>query len=66
MDLSSFNTDDIFILYPKMFHYHAFGEEVHPHLRTLVTKLNELVPLAYQDVTFDQWEQGKELDKIAS
>ena len=66
MDMSAFNTGDIFVLEPRMFHYHAFGEEVHPHLRTLVTKLNESKPLAYQDIKFDRWELGKELDKIAS
>jgi len=66
MDLSSFDENDIFVLSPIMFHCHAFGEEVSPHLRTLVNRQNVPHTLAYQDITFDQWEQGKKLHKIAS
>ena len=44
---------------------HAFGEEVAPHLRTIVTRLNEDETLAFQDVTYDQWDQGAELNKSA-
>lgn len=64
MDMSNGHADDIFVLHPALIHSHAFGEEVSPHLRTLVTKIDETETLAFQDVTFDQWERGKELDNI--
>ena len=66
IDMSSFSEEDEFILYPVMIHRHAFGEEVTPHLRTRAIKLNESKTLAFQDVTYEQWEQGKEVQKIAS
>lgn len=58
-DMSAFNPDDNFVLTPVMIHEHAFGEPIEPHLRTLVTKLGSGIPLAYQDITFEQWEHGK-------
>jgi len=66
IDMSLFNSDDLFLLNPIMVHHHAFGKEVHPHLRTRVTKINDTELLAYQDVSFDQWEQGVELNRLAS
>jgi len=66
IDLSAFNKDDVFVLYPRMIHHHGYGLPVDPHLRTLVTKINKTKPLAYQDVTFAQWEQGKVIHSIAS
>lgn len=65
IDMSKALADDIFVLYPIMNHYHALGEEVAPHLRTIVTRLNEDETLAFQDVTYDQWDQGAELNKSA-
>ncbi len=56
IDMSNAHADDLFVLYPAMIHCHAFGEEATPHLRTLVIRRNE--KLAYQDVTYDQWENG--------
>ena len=65
IDLSKALADDIFVLYPVMDHYHAFGEEVTPHLRTIVTRLDEDETLSFQDMTYDQWDQGVELIKSA-
>lgn len=65
IDMSAFGPRDIFILTPRLVHEHAYGEPVEPHLRTLVFKLGEPIPLAYQDLTFEQWEEGKEVHKIA-
>ena len=66
IDMSFFNADDIFVLNPVMIHYHARGKEVDPHLRAKVTRLDESNGWNLQDLTFDQWEQGKELVKTAS
>jgi hypothetical protein len=63
--MSGFNPEDIFVLTPIMVHEHAFGEPIEPHLRTLVSKLNESTGLALQDVTYEQWGQGKGYEKIA-
>jgi len=60
IDMSGFDPEDNFVLTPVMIHEHAFGEPVEPHLRTLVTKPGSSVPLAYQDITFKQWKQGKQ------
>ena len=65
IDMSLFNSDDIFVLYPVMVHYHAQGEKVPPHLRTRVQMLDESETLAFQDVTFDQWVQGIKIQKSA-
>lgn len=65
IDMSKSHADDIFVLYPVMEHHHAFGEEVDSHLRTRVKKLDEDETLAFQDLTYDQWDQGKELNKTA-
>lgn len=65
IDMSGFNPEDIFVLTPIMVHEHAFGEPIKPHLRTLVSKLNESAGLALQDVTYEQWGQGKDYEKIA-
>ena len=65
IDMSAAHADDIFVLYAVIEHSHAFGEEVSPHLRTIVTRLNESETLAIQDLTYDQWDQGKELHKSA-
>ena len=62
MDMSKIHADDTLVLYPVMIHFHAFGEEVAPHIRTIVTKFNETEELACQDVTFKQWDQGMELN----
>jgi hypothetical protein len=66
IDMSAFNNNDVFELYPRMEHNHAFGKPVNAHLRTLVKKLNEPMWLAYQDLTYEQWAQGYEGSKIAS
>lgn len=66
IDMSGFNPSDIFVLTPVMIHEHSFGEPAKPHLRTLVTKLFDTVTLAFQDLTFEQWEQGVDYQKIAS
>ena len=66
IDMSGFNPDDVFLLTPIMIHEHAFGEPVNPHLRTIVSKLNETEVLAFQDITMEQWDQGSENMKIAS
>jgi len=57
--MTGFKPEDVFILTPIMIHEHAFGEPVEPHLRTLVSLVSNLESLAYQDITFEQWEQGK-------
>ena len=66
IDLTPFDIEDIFVLTPVLIHYHAFGVEVQPHLRTIVTKLDESNLLAFQDITFDQWEQVRIVSKMAS
>jgi hypothetical protein len=66
IDMSSFNPKDVFVLSPIMVHVHAFGVPVNPHLRTSVSKINDTQRLAFQDITYQQWEQGKEINKIAS
>lgn len=65
IDMSGFNPEDVFVLTPIMIHEHAFGEPVNPHLRTIVSKLNETEVLAFQDITLEQWEQGSDNMKIA-
>lgn len=65
IDMSVACAADLFVLYPVMNHYHAFGEEIDSHLRTRVKKLNEEETLAFQDLTYDQWDQGVELNKTA-
>jgi hypothetical protein len=65
MDMSNAHADDVFVLHPALIHCHAFGEEAAPHLRTSVTRINETETLAFQDVTFEQWDQGKEIHKVA-
>ena len=66
IDMSLFDSDDLFVLKPIMVHCHAFGEDVDPHLRTKVTRLGESEGWGLQDVTFEQWDQGKEFHKSAS
>ena len=66
IDMSFFNTGDIFVLNPVMIHNHAFGKEVDPHLRTIVTTANKPEIRPFQDLTFEQWEQGMELLSNAS
>lgn len=66
IDMSTFDIEDTFILDPIMVHCHAFGEKVEPHLRTYISRINGLKNFAFQDLTFDQWEQGKDYSKIAS
>lgn len=63
VDMSSFSESDVFVLKPVMIHHHANGKPIYPHLRTVVTKLNESEWLAFQDLTFEQWEQGEEIQK---
>jgi hypothetical protein len=63
MDVSGFNEIDNFELSVILIHHHAFGKHVAPHLRALVTKINESDMLASQDLTFEQWEQGEEIQK---
>ncbi len=58
IDMSRFKPDDVFVLNPLMIHQHAFGEPVMPHLRTVVTLLNESERLALQDLFRDQWLTG--------
>lgn len=63
VDMSSFSERDVFVLKPVMIHHHANGKPIYPHLRTVVTKLNESEWLAFQDLTFEQWEQGEEIQR---
>ncbi len=65
IDLAAFKNGDKFILHPRMVHHHGQGLPIKPHLRTLVTKFNENKQLAFQDITYEQWEQGQLLEKIA-
>jgi hypothetical protein len=65
IDMSGLNPEDVFVLTPIMIHEHAFGEEVEPHLRTLVSKFNDTDGFALQDITLEQWEQGSDNMKIA-
>jgi len=66
IDMSGFNPEDVFVLTPIMIHEHAFGEPVYPHLRTYVSRINGQKNFAFQDLTFEQWEQGRDYSKIAS
>ena len=64
IDMSNAHADDIFLLHPALIHCHAYGEEVAPHLSTTVTRIDDTETLAFQDVTFEQWDQGEEIHKI--
>jgi hypothetical protein len=48
-----------FVLTPIMFHHHAFGEPVSPHLRVRVTNQSDKEFIGFQDLTFDQFRTGK-------
>jgi len=66
VDISFFDKNDIFLLRPVLVHCHAFGVEVNPHLRTVVSNLKNSIEYDFQDISYKQWEQGKEIYKIAS
>jgi len=65
IDMTIFNTDDDFILIPVMFHHHGYEKPIKKHLRTNVS-LNGSVVLGIQDITFEQWEQGAELNQTTT
>lgn len=62
IEMSGYKPQDIFVLTPISIQEYAFGKSVAQHLRTRVTKLNESSVLAFQDISFEQWEEGVKYD----
>ena len=59
VDLKKFKPTDVFVLKPFMFHNHSHGKRVRQHLRAFVYKSKSSEWLALQDLSFDQWKQGR-------
>ena len=60
IDPMKIDKNDTFVLLPVLIHRHAFGEPVDPHLRVYVVPMSIGTPTALQDLTFEQFETGKE------
>jgi hypothetical protein len=62
IDMSDYNPVDVFVLKPISIQEYAYGKPVDQHLRTRVTTLSESEVLAFQDISFEQWEEGVKYD----
>ena len=58
--------NDLFICSPMLIHVHAFGELVEPHLRVKVTGIRDKTFLGFQDMTYEQYEQGRKLGSVCN
>ena len=61
-----YSKSDLFIGSPFMIHHYAFGIPIEPHLRIGITIQNGDTFLGFQDMTLEQFEQGRKLVQDAS
>ena len=60
IDPAKIDKNGTFLLVPVLIHHHAFGEPIAPHLRAWVRSQSDPTLSALQDLTFEQFETGKE------
>jgi len=63
IDMTRGNKSMVLIVVPRLIHHFAHGEPHPPHLRNAVIHPDTLTLLAYQDMTFTQWDRGQVVEK---
>lgn len=56
--------DELYLLQPVLLHYYAYGEPVEVHIRAWVYRWSTKEQCGLQDVTFEQYEKGLEIDIV--